>query len=147
MGKVVDERVRDDEHYLRWIYEPRHIIKDVVKPIFISLRPKEDGVSGQIYERLESEAEIYKAAKSFERTKEAYWGYAMATVGQIRSVALAGDEIYVLLTESLVPAHAEIRFEIEGEPIVGNTPNSKITYYFNEIRELLSHNLLRNVST
>lgn len=146
MGKVVDERVRDDEHYLRWIFDPRHVIKDVVKPTFISLRPKEDGVSGQIYERLESEAEIYKAAKSFERPREAYWGYAMASVGEIRSVALAVDEIDVLLTESFVPAHAEIRFEIEGEVIVGNTPNSRLSYYFNEIKDLLCRGLAKRMA-
>lgn len=145
MGKVVDDRVKDEEHYLRWIYDPRHIIKDVVKPSFISLRPKEDGVSGQIYERLESEAEIYKAAKSFERTNEAYWGFAMASVGEIRSVALAGDEIDVLLTESIVPAHAEIRFVIEGEKIVGNTPNSRLSYYFNEIKALLCGGLSKRM--
>ena len=145
MGKVVDDRVKDEEHYLRWIYDPRHIIKDVVKPSFISLRPKEDGVSGQIYERLESEAEIYKAAKSFERTKEAYWGFAMASVCEIRSVALAGDEIDVLLTESIVPAHAEIRFVIEGEKIVGNTPNSRLSYYFNEIKALLCGGLSKRM--
>ena len=137
MGKSVEDRVKDEEHYLRWIYDPRHIIKDVVKPSFISLRPKEDGVSGQIYERLESEAEIYKAAKSFERTKEAYWGFAMASVGEIRSLALDSDKIDVLMTESKVPAHAEIRFVIEGEKIVGNTPNSRLSYYFNEIKALL----------
>ena len=146
MGKVVDERVRDDEHYLRWIFDPRHIIKDVVKPSFISLRKDEDGVSGQVYERLESEAEIYKAAKSFERTKEAYWGYAMASVGKIRSVALAGDVIDVLLTESIVPAHAEIRFDIEGDSSVGNTPNPRLTYYFNEIKELLCGGLVKHMA-
>ena len=145
MGKSVEDRVKDEEHYLRWIYDPRHIIKDIVKPSFISLRPKEDGVSGQIYERLESEAEIYKAAKSFERTNEAYWGFAMASVGEIRSVALAGDEIDVLLTESIVPAHAEIRFVIEGEKIVGNTPNSRLSYYFNEIKALLCGGLSKRM--
>ena len=74
MGKVVDEFVRDEEHYLRWIFDPRHIIKDEVKPLFISLRKDEEGVSGQIYERLESETDIYKAAKSFESIKQSYWG-------------------------------------------------------------------------
>ena len=145
MGKVVDDRVKDEEHYLRWIYDPRHIIKDVVKPSFISLRKDEDGVSGQIYERLESEAEIYIAAKSFERTKEAYWGFAMASVGEIRSLTLDSDKIDVLMTVSRVPAHAEIRFEIEGEPIVGNTPNSRLSYYFNEIKALLCGGLSKRM--
>lgn len=146
MGKVVDDRVKDEEHYLRLIYDPRHIIKDVVKPSFISLRKDEDGVSGQIYERLESEAEIYKAAKSFERTKEAYWGFAMASVGEIRSLTLDSDKIDVLMTVSRVPAHAEIRFEIDGEPIVGNTPNSRLSYYFNEIKELLCGGLVKRMA-
>lgn len=145
MGKVVDERVRDEEHYLRWIFDPRHIIKDEVKPAFISLRKDEAGVSGQIYERLESEAEIYNAAKSFERVKESYWGYAMASVGKIRSLALDRDEIDVLMTISGVPAHAEIRFVIEGETIVGNTPNSRLSYYFNEIKELLCSGLSKRM--
>ena len=143
MGKVVDERVRDEEHYLRWIFDPRHIIKDEVKPLFISLRKDEEGVSGQIYERLESETEIYKAAKGFERVKESYWGYAMASVGKIRSLALDSDKIDVLMTESKVPAHAEIRFVIDGEQIVGNTPNSRLSYYFNEVKELLCGGLSR----
>ena len=146
MGKIVDERVRDEEHYLRWIYDPRHIVKDVVKPVFISLRPKEDGVSGQIYERLESEAEIYKAAKRFERIEESYWGYAMASVGKIRSLALDSDEIDVLMTISRIPAHAEIRFVIEGEQVVGNTPNSRLSYYFNEIKELLCGGLSKQMA-
>lgn len=146
MGKVVDDRVKDEEHYLRWIYDPRHIVKDVVKPVFISLRPKEDGVSGQIYERLESEAEIYKAAKRFERIEESYWGYAMASVGNIRSLALDSDEIDVLMTISRIPAHAEIRFVIEGEQVVGNTPNSRLSYYFNEIKELLCVGLSKQMA-
>ncbi len=146
MGKVVDERVRDEGHYLRWIFDPRHIVKDVVKPVFISLRPKEDGVSGQIYERLESEAEIYKAAKRFERIEESYWGYAMASVGNIRSLALDSDEIDVLMTISRIPAHAEIRFVIEGEQVVGNTPNSRLSYYFNEIKELLCVGLSKQMA-
>ena len=146
MGKVVGDRVKDEEHYLRWIYDPRHIVKDVVKPVFISLRPKEDGVSGQIYERLESEAEIYKAAKRFERIEESYWGYAMASVGNIRSLALDSDEIDVLMTISRIPAHAEIRFVIEGEQVVGNTPNSRLSYYFNEIKELLCVGLSKQMA-
>lgn len=145
MGPVVDERVRDDEHYLRWIYDPRHIIKDEVKLSFISLRKDEDGISGQIYERLESETEIYKAAKSFERVKESYGGYAMASVGKIRSLALDSDKIDVIMTESKVPAHAEIRFVIDGEQIVGNTPNSRLSYYFNEVKELLCGELSRQL--
>lgn len=145
MGSVVDERVRDEEHYLRWIFDPRHIIKDEIKPLFISLRKDEDGISGQIYERLESETEIYKAAKSFERVKESYWGYAMASVGKIRSLALDSDKIDVLMTESKVPAHAEIRFVIDGEQIVGNTPNSRLSYYFNEVKELLCGGLSRQL--
>lgn len=146
MGKVVDDRVKDEEHYLRWIYDPRHIIKDVVQLSFISLKPKEEGVSGQIYERLESEAEIYKAAKSFERNKEAYWGYAMASVGEIRSIAMDDDKIDVLMTVSKVPAHAEIRFAIDGEQIVGNTPNPRLSYYFNEIKELLCGGLVKRMA-
>lgn len=145
MGSVVDERVRDEEHYLRWIFDPRHIIKDEIKPLFISLRKDEDGISGQIYERLESETEIYKAAKSFERVKESYWGYAMASVGKIRSIALDSDKIDVIMTESKVPAHAEIRFVIDGEQIVGNTPNSRLSYYFNEVKVLLCGGLSRQL--
>ena len=45
------------------------------------------------------------------------------------------------MTISGVPAHAEIRFVIEGEVIVGNTPNSRLSYYFNEIKELLCSGL------
>ena len=141
MGKIVEECVRDDEHYLRWIFDPRHVIKDDIKPSFICLRKSEEGVSGQIYERLDSEAEIYKAAKSFQRHREAYWGYAMASAGMIRSVALDGDEVDVLMTESIVPAHAEIRFSIDGDVVIGNTPNSRLSYYFNEIKELLCRRL------
>ena len=145
MGKVVDKRVRDEEHYLRWIFDPRHIIKDEVKPLFISLRKDEEGVSGQIYERLESETDIYKAAKSFESIKQSYWGYAMASVGKIRSLALDRDRIDVLMTISKVPAHAEIRFVIDGTAIVGNTPNSKLSYYFNEIKESLCSGLSKRM--
>lgn len=144
MGVQVDERARDEEHYLRWIFDPRHIIKDEFKPSFISLRRDEQGISGQIYERLETEEEIYKSAKTFERTKESYWGYAMATVGELKAVALDSDEIYVLMTESIVPAHAEIRFVIEGAAVVVNTPNSRLSYYFNEIKELLSRGISKH---
>ena len=64
-------------------------------------------------------------------------GYAMSTVGELKAVAMDSDEIYVLMTDSIVPAHAEIRFVIEGAAVVGNTPNSRLSYYFNEIKELL----------
>lgn len=141
MGVQVDERVRDEEHYLRWIFDPRHIIKDEFKPSFIRLRKDEKGISGQIYERLETKEEIYKAAKNFERAEESYWGYAMASVGEVRAVALDDDEIDVLMTKSIVPAHAEIRFVIEGAEVVGNTPNSRLSYYFNEIKDLLSRGI------
>ena len=145
MEQGVDDRVRDEEHYLRWIYDPRNIIKDELKPSFISLRPKERGVSGQIYERLESDVEIYKAAKTYENSTEAYWGYAMALVGDIRSIAMDDDKIDVLMTVSKVPAHAEIRFAIDGEQIVGNTPNPRLSYYFNEIKVLLCGGLSKRM--
>ena len=40
-----------------------------------------------------------------------------------------------------MPAHAEICFVIEGAAVVGNTPNSRLSYYFNEIKELLSRDI------
>jgi hypothetical protein len=49
------------------------------------------------------------------------------------------------MTISGVPAHAEIRFVIDGEQIVGNTPNSRLSYYFNEVKVLLCGGLSRQL--
>ena len=108
-----DSLVRGEEHYLRWIFQPRHIFNGEIRDNFISLRPDETGISGQIYERL-------------------------ALVGDIRDLAKDNDYIDVVMTESLIPAHAEIQFQIEGLPTIGNTPNPKMTYYYFKIKELLS---------
>lgn len=131
-----DSLVRGEEHYLRWIFQPRHISNGEIRDNFISLRPDETGISGQIYERIE-EIKIYEVSSEYAKKNKNY-GYAIAKVGDIRDLAKANDYIDVVMTESLIPAHAEIQFQIEGHPIVGNTPNSKMTYYFLKIKELLS---------
>ena len=131
-----DSLVRGEEHYLLWIFQPRHISNGEIRDNFISLRPDETGISGQIYERIE-EIKIYEVSSEYAKKNKNY-GYAIAKVGDIRDLAKANDYIDVVMTESLIPAHAEIQFQIEGHPIVGNTPNSKMTYYFLKIKELLS---------
>lgn len=131
-----DSLVRGEEHYLRWIFQPRHISNGEIRDNFISLRPDETGISGQIYERIE-EIKIYEVSSEYA-IKNKNYGYAIAKVGDIRDLAKANDYIDVVMTESLIPAHAEIQFQIEGHPIIGNTPNSKMTYYFLKIKELLS---------
>ena len=137
-----DWYVRGEEHFLRWVFDPRHIIQEELRSTFISLRPVEKGISGQIYERLDSEDEIAKSAIRFVRKKETYYGYAMAIVEDIRNIAKEKDQIDVVLTD-MATAHAEIRFNIGGEDIVGNTPNPRLSYYFNVIKDLLSKNVIK----
>ena len=131
--------VRGEEHYLRWIFQPRHISNGEIRDNFISLRHDETGISGQIYERIE-EKKIYEVSSEYAKRNKNF-GYAMAKVGDIRDLAKENDDIDVVMTESLIPAHAEIQFKIDGCPIIGNTPNSKMTYYFLKIKELLSNTI------
>ena len=131
-----DSLVRGEEHYLRWIFQPRHIFNGEIRDNFISLRPDETGISGQIYERLE-ESNIYEVSSEYAKRNKNY-GYAIALVGDIRDLAKDNDYIDVVMTESLIPAHAEIQFQIDGLPTIGNTPNPKMTYYYFKIKELLS---------
>lgn len=131
-----DSLVRGEEHFLRWIFQPRHLSNGEIRDNFISLRPYETGISGQIYERVE-EKKIYEVSSEYAKRNRNY-GYAIAKVGDIRDIAKDNDYIDVVMTESLIPAHAEIQFQIDGHPIIGNTPNSKMTYYYFKIKELLS---------
>ena len=132
-----DSLVRGEEHYLRWIFQPRHISNGEIRDNFISLRPNETGISGQIYERIE-ETKIYEVSSEYAKKNKNY-GYAIAKVGKIRDLAKDNDSIDVVMTESLIPAHAEIQFNVEGLLVIGNTPNPKMTYYFRKIKELLSN--------
>ena len=139
----VDGCVMKDEHYLRWIFDSRHIFQGQFKPSFISLRMNEKGISGQIFERLESENVIKESACRFVRSKEIFYGYALAKVEDIENCAIENDTINVVMTESVVPAHAEIRFKLDDVPVVGNTPNPRLSYYFNEIKDLLSRTVVQ----
>ena len=130
----------DEEHYLRWIFQPRHIVNDVLKDNFISLRKDEEGISGQIYERVARD-NIYEVSSMYSKKNDNY-GYAMAKVGDIRKLAQDKDKIDVLLTESPIPAHAEIRFNINDVPVIGNTPHPKMTYYLLKLKELLSKTII-----
>lgn len=143
--------VYNDETYVRWIYRPRYINDDgVFKSCFVSLRDREDfqeeGISGQILERA-GHKQVIKSGLNFRRKtydgtskEEHFIGYASANCGQIRNVAdEQDDKIDVVLTESIVPHHAEIRFYVEGALIKGNNQNAHFLRYKDRLRELLTN--------
>ena len=144
--------VYDEETFVRWIYRPRYINSDGdFKSCFISLRDREsfheEGISGQILERAGHE-QVIKSGQNFRRKsydgtpkEEHFIGYASANCGLIRAVAdERDDKIDVVLTESLVPYHAEIRFYVEGTLIKGNNQNAHFLRYKDKLRELLTNN-------
>lgn len=143
--------VYDDETYARWIYCPRYINDSgIFKSCFISLRDRkgyqEEGISGQILERVGHEQVIKNGLnfrrKTFDGTpkEERLVGYAFANCGQIRAVADERDDrIDVVLTKSVVPHHAEIRFYIEGTLVKGNNQNAHFLRYKDKLRGLLTN--------
>lgn len=148
------DMVMDEERYARNVYDPRNIDeKGILKEPFISLRTFQDGteergVSGQIYDRV-SEEDIIENGIRFIRKKnngepkERYVGFALAKVGDIRAVAGEDDEIDVVLTESEIPAHAEIVFRIEGVYLQGKNRNSRYLKYCDDLKELLNKDIRR----
>lgn len=140
--------VSNDETYTRWVYIPRYGESlSNLNPVFISLRPGEEGISGQILERTSHEVVLHWGMK-FRRQRndgkpneEQFVGYAKALVGNMRNVAEANDKIDVILTESEVPAHAEIRFCLNGESVRGNTQNPIFLRYKDKLKDLLSKNI------
>ena len=146
--------VYNDETYARWIYRPRYIGTDgIFKFCFVSLRERndyrEEGISGQILERAGHDT-VIKCGESFRRKtydgtpkEERFIGYAYANCGRIRAVAdEEGDKVDVLLTESIVPHHAEIRFYVDGILVKGNNQNAHFLQYKDKLRSLLTENIL-----
>ena len=78
--------------------------------------------------------------KTYDGTpkEERFIGYASANCGQIRDVAdEQDDKIDVVLTESLVPHHAEIRFYVEGAFIKGNNQNARFLRYKDRLAAIM----------
>lgn len=146
---IQQDCVSDEETYTRWVYVPRYRNnKGEFNHAFISLREwpdrKEEGISGQIIDRASHTTVLLwglkfrRPSKDGTHKEERFTGYAKALAGKIRSIVdEEGDKVDVILTESEVPYHAEIKFEIDGDCIVGNNQHPKFLRYKDKLREIL----------
>lgn len=136
--------VLDSEHFIRWMFCPKHYEAGRFTEQFICLRPKvDDGISGLIHERLpgiDIKAEVYCIARNFLRHNQCYYGYAFSKVGDIRGLALESDSIDVILVGRC--PHAEIRFNIDGQIIDKNTPHAKLSYYYDMLKKLFAKQIV-----
>ncbi len=144
MCNEVQYKVLDDEHFARWVYCPRFVSANgEFNERFISLRPYEEGISGQIFEKvghngiLKCGAEFRRTSKDGTDKEERFVGYVKARVGAIRKIADEPDTaIDVIYTESSIPFHAEIRFFINGDLLIGNNQNPYYLRYRKKLTEL-----------
>lgn len=59
-------------------------------------------------------------------------------------LAVADEESYkidVIMTTSIFPFHAEIRLDIDGDCVVGNTQQPKFMKYKDKLKELLENDV------
>ncbi len=148
-----EDKISDGETYTRWVYAPRYIDeRGVFKQNFVSLKEwnKEKGISGQIIDRCDHKTVLLwglhfrRKDKDGTEKEERFLGYAKALACKIRSVADEdGDKIDVIFTESDVPFHAEIRFEIDGELVVGNNQHPRFLRYKDKLRDILQNDVYR----
>lgn len=140
--------VTENEHFSRWVYNPR-FINDAgeVNDRFITLRShlNEEGISGQLFDRLPIEDVIESGQKFIRKTsngtpKETLSHIAKAEVGNIVHLALGTDKIRVEEVPSEhVPQHAEIKFDVVDN---ASTNSAKMYYYFEKIKDEMLKELI-----
>lgn len=142
--------ILDEERFSRWVYKPRFVDDDgLLKKSFIFLRENinEEGISGQLYDRLSHDVVVSEGIKFERRHKnpqksEKLVGLAIVPVGDLRDVAILPDTIDVESVPSdYVSEHAEIRFYLDGVLATGNTSNQLLDFYFDEILSLMANGL------
>ena len=141
--------ISNKETYTRWVYAPRHRnVQGGFNKTFISLREREEGISGQIIDRAGHKTVILWGMKFRRSSKdgtpkvERFVGYTKALAGKIREVAdEKGDKVDVIFVESKVPFHAEIRFELDCVCIVGNNQHPRFLRYKDKLRTLLQNDI------
>ncbi|MCQ2252110.1 MAG: hypothetical protein MJZ61_01535 [Bacteroidales bacterium] len=122
----------------------------VLNSKFVTLRPhiNEEGISGQLIDRIGVEVAVADGAKFIRTHKdgtpaEKLSALAIASVGELRNLSVGMDKVDVLnVPSSVVSAHAEIRIYIDGELVTGNSTNFKLKFYLNSISRILSQGLL-----
>ncbi len=150
MCNEVLNKVLDDEHFARWVYCPRFVsADDTFNDKFISLRPNEEGISGQVLEKAGHD-NILNCGAQFRRTKkdgtkERFVGYVKAQVGDIRKIANEPNtSIEVVYTASpSVPYHAEIRFYINEALLKGNNQNPYYLRYRTNLTKLFAKDFVK----
>lgn len=152
MCNAVQNKVLDNEHFARWVYCPRFVnADDTFNERFISLRPNEEGISGQIFEKaghdgiLKCGAEFRRTSKDGTDKEERFVGYVKALTGEIRKIAdEPNTSIEVVYTPSpSVPYHAEIRFYINGALLKGNNQNSYYLRYRTNLTKLFAKDFVK----
>lgn len=148
MSDIDPNIVDDQEHFSRWVYQPRFIDENGrLNSRFVILRPtiNEEGLSGQLFDRISLEVAVSEGKKFIRKYKtnsEKLVALAIVGVGDLRQIADVNDIIDVVSVPSeSVSAHAEIRFYLNGQLATGNTPTSFLKYYFDEINSLMQDNL------
>ncbi len=151
MCNDVQNKVLDEEHFARWVYCPRFVSANgIFNEKFISLRPNEEGISGQIFEKVEHDG-ILKCGAEFRRTtkdgtdkEERFVGYVKAKTRKIREIADEPEtSIDVIYTKSTIPFHAEIRFYINGDLLKGNNQNPYYLRYRKKLKSLFEQDFVK----
>ena len=151
MCNAVQNKVLDNEHFARWVYCPRFVDKNgEFNEKFISLRPNEEGISGQIFEKaghdeiLKCGAEYRRTSKDGTEKEERFVGYVKALTGEIRKIADEPDTSNdVVYTSSSVPFHAEIRFYINEALLKGNNQNPYYLRYRKKLTNLFKQDFIQ----
>ena len=141
--------VNDNERFSRWVFYPRFMDESGVlnhKFIFLCPNINEEGISGQLYDRISRQIAIADGMK-FCRKKngkpsEKLVALTIAKTVNLRKLAFVPDCIDVVSCPSpVVHAHAEIRISIDGIPVTGNTANMQLLYYYDRIKDVLSEGI------
>ncbi|MBR5695988.1 MAG: hypothetical protein IKX43_07160 [Paludibacteraceae bacterium] len=151
MCNEVQYKVLDDEHFARWVYCPRFVDTDgTFNEKFISLRPQEEGISGQIFEKaghdviLQCGSKFRRASNDGTAKEERFVGYVKALTGEIRKIADEPDtSIDVVYTSSPVPFHAEIRFYINEDLLKGNNQSPYYLRYRKKLTKLFEQDFFK----
>ena len=152
MKNQFDNEVKDSERFSRWVYRPRFIdASGILSDRFITLRPQlhEEGISGQLYDRVGREVVIKEGVLFVHKDKngnpkEELVAISKALVSEIRELSQDNDIIDVVSVPSAkVSHHAEIRFKIDGVDFMAdrNVMDARLQDYFDQIRMIMSENL------
>ncbi len=134
-----NQTVGDEEIYGRFVMDPRHLTEPL-----ITLRRKEEGVSGMIISRFKDSESIEPYRQSImQKSKQLIPGMLTSIVKHIRDLSIKDViNVDVILTEINYPYHAEIRFfNLRDMKLVnGNTRLAEFTCVCDDIKDLLSKN-------